>query len=127
MSNFLADIPCVVCDNGTGFVKVGYAGQNFPTAIFPSLVGYPILRAEEDISSNNSSSVVLKDIMCGDAAAAVRNSLDVHYPVDNGIVKNWEEMEHLWNYTFNEKLNIGMLNVVHCELIFFGVLFISMF
>lgn len=66
----------IVCDNGTGFVKVnfiitciffklwrrkfqwylkylsctfkvGYAGQNFPSSIFPSIVGRPILRAEE--------------------------------------------------------------------------------
>ena len=27
--------------------KVGYAGQNFPTSIFPSMIGRPILRAEE--------------------------------------------------------------------------------
>ena len=28
----------VVCDNGTGFVKCGYAGSNFPDHIFPSMV-----------------------------------------------------------------------------------------
>ena len=28
----------IVCDNGTGFVKCGYAGSNFPAHIFPSLV-----------------------------------------------------------------------------------------
>lgn len=27
------------------FVKVGYAGSNFPTHIFPSLVGRPIIRS----------------------------------------------------------------------------------
>ena len=41
----LGDYHCVVCDNGTGFVKVGYAGENFPRSIFPSMVGRPILRA----------------------------------------------------------------------------------
>lgn len=98
----LAAMPCIVCDNGTGFVKVGYAGQNFPTAIFPSMIGRPILRAEEAITDN----VELKDIMCGDEAAAVRATLDIKYPVENGIVKNWEDMEHLWNYTFYEKMGI---------------------
>lgn len=44
--------------------------------------------------------------MCGEEAAAVRHSLDVRYPVENGIVKNWEDMEHLWNYTFFDKLKI---------------------
>ena len=36
----------VVCDNGTGFVKCGFAGSNFPTHIFPAMVGRPILRAK---------------------------------------------------------------------------------
>jgi len=48
----LGDYHCVVCDNGTGFVKVGYASENFPRSIFPSMVGRPILRAEEAISDS---------------------------------------------------------------------------
>lgn len=100
----LADMNCVVCDNGTGFVKVGYAGENFPRSIFPSMVGRPILRAEEAVSDN----VFLKEIMVGDEASApgVRHSLECTYPVEEGIVKNWEDMHHLWNYTFYEKLGI---------------------
>jgi actin-related protein len=42
----------VVCDNGTGFVKCGFAGDNFPRAVFPCMVGRPMLRYEEEISSN---------------------------------------------------------------------------
>ena len=41
----------VVCDNGTGFVKCGFAGDNFPRAKFPCMVGRPLLRYEEEISS----------------------------------------------------------------------------
>jgi actin-related protein 2 len=99
----LGQLPCIVCDNGTGFVKVGYAGQNFPSFIYPSMIGRPILRAEEAVSDT----LELKEVMCGDEAAAVRQSLDIKYPVENGIVKNWEDMEHLWNYTFYEKLVIN--------------------
>lgn len=99
----LSELPCVVCDNGTGFVKVGYAGQNFPSSIYPSMVGRPILRAEEEIDS----SLELKDVMCGQEAALARHSLDIKYPVENGIVKNWDDMEHLWNYTFYDNLQIN--------------------
>ncbi|GMI36721.1 hypothetical protein TrCOL_g6266 [Triparma columacea] len=99
----LASLNSVVCDNGTGFVKVGYAGENFPRAIFPSMIGRPVLRAEESIAEG----VELKDIMCGDEAAAVRHSLECSYPVENGIVKNWDDMEELWNYTFWEKIKIN--------------------
>ena len=45
----MGDKPPVVCDNGTGFVKCGFAGDNFPAHIFPSIIGRPILRAEEKI------------------------------------------------------------------------------
>ena len=39
----------VVCDNGTGFVKCGYGGSNFPDHIFPSIVGRPIIRAAAQV------------------------------------------------------------------------------
>ena len=44
----------------------------------------------------------------GDEAAdpRVRPSLDVKYPVTEGIVTDWEDMLHLWNYTFHEKMGI---------------------
>ena len=38
----------IVSDNGTGFVKCGYAGSNFPEFIFPSLVGRPVVRAQTE-------------------------------------------------------------------------------
>jgi len=85
-----------VCDNGTGFVKCGFAGQNFPEAIFPSMVGRPMLR-----SADRFGGVELKDIMVGDEAAAARQMLEINYPMDNGIVRSWEDMEHVWDYTFD--------------------------
>jgi len=91
----------VVCDNGTGFVKCGFAGQNFPTAIFPAMIGRPIMRAEEKVGN-----VELKDIMVGEEAAELRTMLELNYPMENGIIRNWEDMYHLWDYTFYEKLKI---------------------
>jgi len=92
----------VVCDNGTGFVKCGFAGANFPAAIFPSMVGRPMLRSEEKVEN-----VQLKDIMVGDEAAKLRNMLQVTYPIDNGIIRNWDDMQYVWDYTFFEKLKIN--------------------
>ncbi|RMZ75532.1 hypothetical protein DV738_g5434, partial [Chaetothyriales sp. CBS 135597] len=97
----MAEAP-IVLDGGTGFLKVGYAGQNFPEHQFPSIVGRPILRTEEQAAGD----IVVKDIMCGDEAAAARSQLQISYPMENGIVKKWEDMIHLWDFTFNEKLRI---------------------
>lgn len=96
----MAFVPLVV-DNGTGFVKCGYAGSNFPEHVFPSVVGRPILRAEERLGTSQ-----LRDIMVGDEAAENRSFLQMTQPMEHGIVKNWEDMRHLWNYTFNEKLQV---------------------
>eukprot|EP00118_Oscarella_pearsei_P024622 m.306448 g.306448 ORF g.306448 m.306448 type:complete len:395 (+) comp41245_c0_seq1:76-1260(+) len=89
----------VVCDNGTGFVKCGYAGANFPSHIFPSLIGRPIIRSTVKVGD-----IEVKDLMVGDEASQLRSMLEVNYPMENGIVRNWDDMCHIWDYTFHEKL-----------------------
>lgn len=91
----------VVCDNGTGFIKCGYAGANFPLKTFPSLVGRPIIRAQYQIDG-----VEVKDMVVGDEANKLRSLLELSYPMENGIVRNWEDMCHVWDYTFREKMGI---------------------
>ncbi|KAJ3343406.1 Arp2/3 complex subunit, actin nucleation center, partial [Kappamyces sp. JEL0680] len=87
------------------FVKCGFSGTNFPTSIFPAVVGRPILRAEE-----KQGDTLIKDIVVGDEAAALRAQLQMSYPMENGIVRNWDDMYHLWDYTFKEKLGITNCN-----------------
>lgn len=70
--------------------------------VFPSIVGRPILRAEERVNANS----IIKDIMIGDEAAENRNFLQVTQPMEHGIVRNWEDMKLLWDYTFDEKLRV---------------------
>jgi len=101
----MADGKPVICDNGTGFVKCGYAGENFPALIFPSMIGRPLMRYEEDFKD-----VELKDVMVGDECAKYRSMLETSYPVENGIVKDWEGMRHLWDYTFFERMKIDPKN-----------------
>jgi actin-related protein 2 len=46
--------------------------------------------------------------MVGDEASKLRYMLEVNYPMDNGIVRSWDDMKHVWDYTFGEtKLNIN--------------------
>jgi len=99
----------VVCDNGTGFVKCGFAGSQFPKAIFPSMVGRPVLRSDEKIQG-----VQIKDIMVGDDASKARQNLKINLPMENGRVKDWEDIFHVWNYTFQERLKI---NPTECKIL----------
>lgn len=94
----------IVVDNGTGFVKCGYGGSNFPAHVFPSIIGRPILRAEERSSSTETQNI--SDIMVGDLASQYRSYLQLTQPMEHGIVKNWDDMKLLWDYTFNDKLKV---------------------
>lgn len=53
--------------------------------------------------------------MVGDEASQLRSMLEVNYPMENGIVRNWDDMKHIWNYTFHEKLNIDTKNTKVCD------------
>lgn len=49
--------------------------------------------------------------MVGDEASELRSMLEVNYPMENGIVRNWDDMKYLWDYTFGpEKLNVDPRN-----------------
>ena len=49
--------------------------------------------------------------MVGDEASKLRHMLEVNYPMDNGIVRSWDDMKHVWDYTFGEtKLNVDTRN-----------------
>ncbi|ELU40020.1 actin-related protein Arp2 [Rhizoctonia solani AG-1 IA] len=112
------DQPPLVVDNGTGvsrlystrrpvlispsLSKSDTRGPTFPNmAIFPSVIGRPILRAEERLGQH-----LIKDIMVGDEAEAVRSYLQITHPMEHGIVKDWDDMKHLWDYTFDQKLRV---------------------
>lgn len=55
----------IICDNGSGYVKLGYAGDSFPRFTFPSIVGNPALSAGAS-KLVGGGSIELKDIMIGD-------------------------------------------------------------
>ena len=49
--------------------------------------------------------------MIGDEASQLRSMLEVNYPMENGIVRSWEDMIHLYDYTFGpQKLNLDTRN-----------------
>ncbi|KAK6928557.1 hypothetical protein RJ641_007148 [Dillenia turbinata] len=91
----------VVCDNGTVYVKCGFAGENFPTCVFPCVVGRPMLWYEESLTEQH-----IKDIVVGEACADLRHQLDISYPVNNGIVENWDDMGHVWDHAFFNELKV---------------------
>lgn len=42
----------------------------------------------------------------GDEAQSKRGILALKYPIENGVINNWDDMEKIWQYTFR-KLNVA--------------------
>merc|ERR1712048_502730 len=86
---------------GSGMVKAGFAGDDTPKVVFPSIIGRPKHK-------NTMVGMDSKDLYIGDEAQAKRGVLKLTYPIEHGIVTNWEDMEKIWHHTFNNELRINI-------------------
>jgi actin-related protein len=94
------DSQILVIDNGSGVVKAGFSGEDAPRSIFPSIVGRPK-------NLNVLIGVESKDEYLGDEAQQKRGILKISNPIEHGIIKDWDDMEKIWNHTFYVQLDVS--------------------
>ncbi|MDH5644828.1 MAG: actin family protein [Candidatus Heimdallarchaeota archaeon] len=92
----------LVIDNGTGFSKNGFAGEDQPRSVFPTLVGYPKYQ-----SIMTDVDHYVREYYIGDEALNLRGVLKLHYPIEHGQVDNWEAMEKIWSFTFFNDMRVN--------------------
>jgi actin len=73
------DLTALVFDCGSTICKAGYAGNEGPTYVFPTVIGRP----RQNVTANGISAYV------GDEAISKVGTLKLNYPIEHGVVTNW--------------------------------------
>ncbi|KAI8431257.1 hypothetical protein MSG28_001286 [Choristoneura fumiferana] len=86
----------VVFDIGSQWAKAGFAGESAPRAVFQSTVG-----RKPGLTDG------FPEVYCGREAILKRGVSQLTWPVQEGLIEDWEEMEKLWHHTFYKELMVA--------------------
>ena len=92
--------PHIIIDTGTCLCKAGLSGEEGPRTIFPSIVGY--LKYASGIVGGDK-----KEFFVGADAEAKRGVLKFNYPIEKGLINNWDDAEKIWGHIFINELRVA--------------------
>jgi len=90
-------LPAVVIDNGTGYTKMGFAGNVEPQYIIPTVIATQEGKGTQKAAAQKKGVEDL-DFYIGDEALANSRTYDIFYPVRHGQIDNWTHMEYFWEH-----------------------------
>lgn len=89
--------PAIVIELGSGYIRAGFAGDDGPRAVFPTIVGHP-----------KQQGVIIggKDAYFGEEAQSKRDILTLNYPIEHGLITNWDDIEKILHHVFYTELKV---------------------
>ncbi|KAL1339157.1 actin-related protein 4 isoform X1 [Arachis duranensis] len=113
------EVSAIVIDLGSHTCKAGYAGEDAPKAVFPSVVGaidqMDIDEAENgeknsestaDAKNNDKPKGKRKLYVGSQSLGYRRDHMEVLSPLKDGIVADWDIVDNIWDHAFRECLLI---------------------
>lgn len=119
------EVSAIVIDLGSHTCKAGYAGEDAPKAVFPSVVGsIEQLEAVNDIKSekenepisdsksslkgfDSEKAKIKRKLYVGSQALGFRRDhMEVISPFKDGVVADWDIVDNIWAHVFRERLLI---------------------
>ncbi|KAI8974285.1 actin family [Pilobolus umbonatus] len=86
------EVNSVIVDMGGTSTRVGFAGEDTPKVIVPTSYGY---------SEPNKYFI-------GDSELNTwRANMDIRNPMEDGLIKDWDAVENIWNTAFHDILRIN--------------------
>ena len=92
------DKGAIVIDNGTGMIKAGFAGDEAPKSCFANIIGKPKYDALQGAND--------KQLYVGDEVLEKKGVLKLEYPLEHGIVSDWDHMYRIWRHIYDHELTV---------------------
>ena len=99
--NSYNDYEALVIDPGSDTCKVGFAVDATPRAVFPSVRG---LSRYKGCIYHTSPAYRIDCV--GHEAQSKRDTLDLKYPIEKGIINNWDDFEMILHHGFCNELHV---------------------
>lgn len=90
----------IVCDLGTGYLKLGWNTSTFPDFVIPNMYGYPNKKYKEFFEPDSAQEFFDEEIN------EHLWKLELHKPMEHGIVQDWESMTKILAFSFLNKVSL---------------------
>ena len=95
----MEEASAIIIDNGASTIKAGFSWEDSPRALFSPIVGRPKY-------TGNKNTFGLSDVYIGDNIEEKRGIIYTSNPIGAGYVKNWDDIEKVWEYTIYTELRV---------------------
>jgi len=91
----------IIIDNGSSYIKAGITGEGRPRdVLFPTCVGYPKYSSGLIDGEKN-------EYFIGYDAIGKMGVLKINYPIEKGVINNYDDMEKIFGHIFTNELRVA--------------------